>query len=92
MNIRSARSIGWRRRNRGATDIRVERAGDEFPGCGLEVDGIDVARIEKQYGVTLASRFDPLASCGLVERNGDMVRLAPTRLSVSNEVFVELLR
>jgi hypothetical protein len=28
----------------------------------------------------------------LVEREGDMVRLAAGRLSVSNEVFVELMR
>jgi hypothetical protein len=56
------------------------------------LDGIDVGRIERQYGVTLASRFDPLASAGLVEREGSVVRLAPARLSVSNEVFVELMR
>jgi hypothetical protein len=42
--------------------------------------------------VNLAERFAPLASAGLVERHGDVVRLAPGRLSVSNEVFVELLR
>ncbi len=57
-----------------------------------QLDGIDVTRIEQQYGVTLASRFDPLASSGLIERNGKMVRLAASRLSVSNEVFVELMR
>jgi len=28
----------------------------------------------------------------LVEREGSMVRLAPERLCVSNEVFVELMR
>jgi len=37
-------------------------------------------------------RFDPLTSAGLVERDGSVVRLAPRRLSVSNEVFVELMR
>ena len=57
-----------------------------------QLDGIDVSRIEKDYAVKLASRFDPLASSGLVEWNGPVVRLAPSRLSVSNEVFVELLR
>jgi len=29
---------------------------------------------------------------GLVKRDGSTVRLAPERLSVSNEVFVELMR
>ena len=57
-----------------------------------QLDGIDVARIEREYGVALAKRFDPLASAGFVERDGGVVRLAPGRLSVSNEVFVELLR
>jgi oxygen-independent coproporphyrinogen III oxidase len=57
-----------------------------------QLDGIDLQRIELEYGVMLASRFDLLASAGLVERDGNMVRLAPARLSVSNEVFVELMR
>jgi coproporphyrinogen III oxidase-like Fe-S oxidoreductase len=57
-----------------------------------QLDGIDVARIEKDYAVKLMSRFDPLASSGLLEWNGPVVRLTPSRLSVSNEVFVELLR
>jgi oxygen-independent coproporphyrinogen III oxidase len=57
-----------------------------------QLDGIDLAQIEREYGVPLAGRFDPLASAGLVERDGNMVRLAPGRLSVSNEVFVELMR
>jgi hypothetical protein len=57
-----------------------------------QLDGIDVGRIEQDYGVTLTGRFDPLASAGLVEREGTVVRLAPEKLSVSNEVFVELMR
>jgi oxygen-independent coproporphyrinogen-3 oxidase len=57
-----------------------------------QLDGIDVARIERDYGVRLTERFDPLALAGLVEREGSMVRLAPEKLSVSNEVFVELMR
>jgi oxygen-independent coproporphyrinogen-3 oxidase len=73
--------------------LTAEGALEEELFLGLrQLDGIDVGRIERQYGVTLASRFDRLASAGLVEREGGVVRLAPTRLSVSNEVFVELMR
>jgi oxygen-independent coproporphyrinogen-3 oxidase len=73
--------------------LTSEAALEEELFLGLrQLDGIDVSRIEKDYAVKLASRFDPLASLGLVEWNGPVVRLAPTRLSVSNEVFVELLR
>jgi oxygen-independent coproporphyrinogen III oxidase len=57
-----------------------------------QLDGIDVGRIEQEYGVALTERFDPLASAGLVERDGNFVRLASGRLSVSNEVFVELMK
>jgi oxygen-independent coproporphyrinogen-3 oxidase len=57
-----------------------------------QLDGIDVARIEREYGVELESRFSGLATAGLIERTGNVLRLAPGRLSVSNEVFVELMR
>jgi oxygen-independent coproporphyrinogen-3 oxidase len=57
-----------------------------------QLDGIDLQRIEREYGVTLASRFDPLAMVGLVRREGNVVRLAEEKLSISNEVFVELMR
>jgi len=73
--------------------LTAEGALEEELFLGLrQLDGIDVARIERVYGVTLAERFGPLASACLVERNGGLVRLAPGRLSVSNEVFVELMR
>ena len=73
--------------------LTAEAALEEELFLGLrQLDGIDVSRIEKDYAVKVASRFDPLASSGLVEWNGPVVRLAPARLSVSNEVFVELLR
>jgi oxygen-independent coproporphyrinogen-3 oxidase len=73
--------------------LTAESALEEELFLGLrQLDGIDVARIEQAYGVTLAGRFDPLASAGLVEREGGVVRLAPGKLSVSNEVFVELMR
>ena len=73
--------------------LTVESALEEELFLGLrQLDGIDVSRIERDYGVALAARFDPLASAGFVEREGSVVRLAPARLSVSNEVFVELMR
>jgi oxygen-independent coproporphyrinogen-3 oxidase len=73
--------------------LTPEAALEEELFLGLrQLDGIDVSRIEKNYAVTLSSRFDPLASSGLLEWNGPVVRLAPARLSVSNEVFVELMK
>ncbi len=73
--------------------MTAERALEEELFLGLrQLDGIDVERIEREYGVTLAGRFEPLASAGLVKRDGNVVRLAPERLSVSNEVFVELMK
>jgi oxygen-independent coproporphyrinogen-3 oxidase len=73
--------------------LTAESALEEELFLGLrQLEGIDVARIEREYGVKLASRFDPLASAGLVEREGSVVRLAPGKVSVSNEVFVELMK
>jgi oxygen-independent coproporphyrinogen III oxidase len=72
--------------------VTAAKALEEELFLGLrQLDGIDVGRIEREYGVTLAGRFDPLASAGLVERTGSVVRLAPAKLSVSNEVFVGLM-
>jgi oxygen-independent coproporphyrinogen-3 oxidase len=73
--------------------LTAESALEEELFLGLrQLDGIDLAQIEREYGVKLTARFDPLVSAGLVERDGSTVRLAPERLSVSNEVFVELMR
>jgi oxygen-independent coproporphyrinogen-3 oxidase len=74
-------------------NVTPEAALEEELFLGLrQLDGIDVSRIERNYAVSVAERFAPLASSGLVEWDGPVVRLAPSRLSVSNEVFVELLR
>jgi oxygen-independent coproporphyrinogen III oxidase len=73
--------------------VTAEQALEEELFLGLrQLEGIDVERIERNYGVTLAERFEPLTSAGLVEREGSVVRLAPEKLSVSNEVFVELMK
>ena len=73
--------------------LTPESALDEELFLGLrQLEGIDVARIERKYGVSLGSRFERLTSAGLIEREGSLVRLAPGRVSVSNEVFVELMK
>jgi oxygen-independent coproporphyrinogen-3 oxidase len=73
--------------------LTAESALEEELFLGLrQLDGIDVGRIEREYGTVLAARFDPLTLAGLVKRDGSIVRLAPEKLSISNEVFVELMR
>jgi len=57
-----------------------------------QLSGIDLRRIERQYGVDLNEKIGRLASHGMIERVGDLIRLAPAKLSVSTEVLVELLR
>ena len=73
--------------------LTAEGALEEELFLGLrQLEGIDVARIEREYGVSLDARFARLSSAGLIEREGSLVRLAPGRVSVSNEVFVELMK
>ena len=63
-----------------------------------QLEGIDLGRIEHDYEehvkdrlAVLRGRIDTLHSHGLVELDGTRLRLSPERLTVSNEVFVELL-
>jgi oxygen-independent coproporphyrinogen-3 oxidase len=73
--------------------LTTEGALEEELFLGLrQLAGIDLARIEREYGVSLDARFAPLTAAGLIERMGSFVRLAPGRISVSNEVFVELMK
>jgi len=73
--------------------VTRESALEEELFLGLrQLQGIDMGRIEREYGVGLGTRFEGLEAAGLVERDGNVVRLAPAKLSVSNEVFVELMR
>jgi oxygen-independent coproporphyrinogen III oxidase len=73
--------------------VTRESALEEELFLGLrELHGIDVGRIERDYGVELGGRIEPLRSAGLLERDGDILRLAENKLSVSNEVFVGLMR
>jgi oxygen-independent coproporphyrinogen-3 oxidase len=63
-----------------------------------QLEGIDLSRIESAYAASersrvadLRSRIAGLRSQGLVELVGSRLRLAPNRLTISNEVLVELL-
>jgi len=74
-------------------EVTAESAFQEEIFLGLrQLAGIDVGRIEREYGVDLQEKLRRLASNGMLEREGDVVRLAPGKLHVSNEVLVELLR
>jgi oxygen-independent coproporphyrinogen III oxidase len=73
-------------------EVSREQALDEELFLGLrQLEGIDVAQIERKYDVRLRPRLAPLLEQGLVELDGSLLRLAASRLTVSNEVFVELL-
>jgi oxygen-independent coproporphyrinogen-3 oxidase len=74
-------------------NISTEQALDEELFLGLrQLEGIDLARLERTYGTRLEPRFAPLEASGLIERVGSVARLAPDRLTISNEAFVELMR
>jgi oxygen-independent coproporphyrinogen III oxidase len=57
-----------------------------------QLSGINLGRIEREYGVSLGERVGQLALRGMVETRGDVLRLPAGKLSVSNDVIVELLR
>ncbi len=68
-----------------------------FLGLRL-LEGADLARIEREYSpesparvASLRERIDRLHSLGFLELEGPRIRLVPDRLTVSNEVFVQLL-
>jgi oxygen-independent coproporphyrinogen-3 oxidase len=74
-------------------DISAAQAIEEELFLGLrQLEGIDLARLERAYGTSLEPRFAPLEAAGWIERAGSVARLVPDRLSISNEAFVELLR
>jgi oxygen-independent coproporphyrinogen-3 oxidase len=73
--------------------IAASQALEEELFLGLrQLAGIDLESLQKSYGVSVADRFTSLEVSGLIEREGSVVRLAPDHLSISNEVFVELMR
>jgi oxygen-independent coproporphyrinogen III oxidase len=73
--------------------VTPEEALEEEIFLGLrQMSGIDLGRIERQYRVDFTDKVRRLASTGMVQRNGQRLRLAPDKLNVSNEILVELLR
>ena len=73
--------------------ISTSQALEEELFLGLrQLAGIDLGRLQDIYGMSINDRFQTLETSGLLERDGSIVRLAPRHLSISNEVFVELMR
>jgi oxygen-independent coproporphyrinogen-3 oxidase len=74
------------------SDVSRDDALEEELFLGLrQLAGIDLASIESKYNANLQPRVEELRAQGLVEWDGTRLRLAPGRLTVSNEVFVNLL-
>jgi len=72
--------------------VTPQMALEEEVFLGLRLlDGISLSRLEQTYGVNLRARLPRLLEAGAVAVEGDILRLSPQRLSVSNEVFAELL-
>jgi putative oxygen-independent coproporphyrinogen III oxidase len=73
--------------------ISSSQALDEELFLGLrQLAGVDLDRLQESYHVSLKDRFTSLESAGLIECSGSVVRLVPAQLSISNEVFVALMR
>jgi oxygen-independent coproporphyrinogen-3 oxidase len=74
-------------------EVTRAQALEEEMFLGLrQLEGIDLARIENEYQTaSLKPRITELLAQGLIECDGTRVRLAPGKLTVSNEVFVALL-
>lgn len=72
--------------------VTPAQALDEEFFLGLrELAGVDLARIGREHMADLSPRITKLMDEGLIEREGNRIRLNPAKLTISNEVFVELL-
>ncbi|HEV2314208.1 MAG TPA: radical SAM family heme chaperone HemW [Candidatus Acidoferrales bacterium] len=72
--------------------VTAAQALEEELFLGLrQLAGIDLARIQRDYSADLTSRINKLLDDGLIERDGDTIRLTAAKLTISNEAFVELL-
>jgi oxygen-independent coproporphyrinogen-3 oxidase len=69
-----------------------QQALDEELFLGLRLlDGIDWKKLELRYNADLRARVDRFVEQGLLMISGDNLRLSPSRITISNEVFVGLL-
>jgi oxygen-independent coproporphyrinogen-3 oxidase len=74
-------------------EVTASMALEEELFLGLrQTAGIDLLRIERQYGVSFTGKIADLAASGMVEKHLNHLRIPADKLSVSNEVIVELLR
>jgi len=72
--------------------VTAAQALEEELFLGLrQLAGIDLARIQRDYSADLTARVNKLLGDGLIERDGDTIRLNAAKLTISNEAFVELL-
>jgi oxygen-independent coproporphyrinogen III oxidase len=72
--------------------VTEELALEEEFFLGLrQLAGVNLTRIQRQYGIDLGQKVDRLSRQGMVEQLGDVLRLTPEKLNVSNEILVELL-
>jgi oxygen-independent coproporphyrinogen III oxidase len=56
-----------------------------------QLAGVDLARIERKYGIARAPQIAKLVDSGLLERDGEWIKLNAAKLTISNEVFAELM-
>jgi oxygen-independent coproporphyrinogen-3 oxidase len=72
--------------------VSAQQANEEEIFLGLrQLSGINLRQMDSGYARSLDGKLASLETAGLIEREGDIVRLAPKKLSISNEVFVELI-
>jgi putative oxygen-independent coproporphyrinogen III oxidase len=73
-------------------ELTSKQAIEEELFLGLrQLAGIDVAELEREYGEDISNRLARLIDDGLLERSGNTIRLNPAKLTIANEVFVEVL-
>jgi oxygen-independent coproporphyrinogen-3 oxidase len=72
--------------------VTAAQALEEELFLGLrQLAGIDLARIQRDYAADLTVRVNKLLDDGLLQRDGDTIRLNAAKLAISNEAFVDLL-
>lgn len=72
--------------------VTPAQARDEEFFLGLrELAGVNLTHLGGKLDAATSSRIEKLSRDGLLEREGDFIRLNPAKLTISNEVFAELL-